>query len=194
MSIKALLIFIFQNFAGSFNHDISWTINDFGDDVIFAKIQYKSEKCEKPQLIQIAKVLNNQNKNHKWEMGESNRNLTAYDGYFVDVAHFSVKETKSTFYTDYFKEGSKSEKFKISMEDAPFGWSEISSIDIEVCSFCPSTNKFEQCFMWGGNFDLNGNKTLKKQTITPEPSKIFLNTLNNFIKFYNLEDNYSKNR
>lgn len=171
-----------------FNYSIKWDLNDFGEDVLFAIIEYESE-CKNKNFIQIAKVIDNENKDLVWDLasGEMNRNETSVDGFFVDIYHHRCQKGKacSPFYKDYFPEGENS-KNKIKMIDAPFGWSRFEEIRLETCVFCSDTNRFEGCISWGGTFPLFGDKR-----IIHNVEKI--NVSNNFIKalklFYNFYEN-----
>jgi hypothetical protein len=166
---------------------LSWTLNDLGLDVLGAKIQYMDMKCDNYNLIQIARVIDNNNQNIIWEMGESPRNqLRSVNGYYIDhLANKCTKNSKcSPFFNDHWKEGGMSGnlKQKATIEDYPYGWDKIRSINLEVCGSC--NGKVMNCLKYGGEFPTVGEKKLYKVEFNEKPSEDFNQALKLFNEYY----------
>jgi hypothetical protein len=186
--VKELILSIIMA-SGTFSANINWTTNDLGDDVLGGKIAFTAKQCSKYELIQAARVLDNQGQDLVWKMGEQKRNeIKSQNGYFIDHLSFKCQKGKpcSPLYRDHWPSGGQagSKTHAAKLEDYPFGWSEFSKITLETCAWCSETKTVLGCITWGGEFPLIGSKTITPVHHSSTPSKDFVEALDKFHKFY----------
>lgn len=72
------------------------------------------------------------------------------------------------------------------MFDAPFGWENFESIELEACVVCQNHDSLQAlvCGKWGGKWPLTEDRSILPITMHEEPSPSFNEALKKFIDFY----------
>lgn len=162
-----------------------------------------SSPCNRLSFIQIAQVLDNEENDYQWPLGESPRNLIkTEDSFYIEpyyyIDHQAVKCNRldrscSPYFRDYWpnredgsQDGSVSstESKPAILVDYPFGWELISSIKLEACAVCRDDSKILSCFQWGGSWKTIGEPEFIVDGATEKPTQTFEEALSNFRSFY----------
>lgn len=213
--MKKLLLYLFiygwNNYAladnkmllnqhGSIQAQVIWTQNEYQEDILFGDIKFKPNSstkiCRNISFIQIAKVIDNKNKDLVWDKisGQSNRNLIkTKNNWFLDHDATKCDKNKSCskFFIDHWANdcsyGSKLSNDDImtaQIKDYPFGWTQFSDIELESCAVCKDSNEIFSCVKWGASWPLMGDRKIKNIEVSQAPSLDFIEAINLFDSFY----------
>lgn len=165
---------------------LGWTTNELGLDALKIIISSENKQCSNHAIIQIAKTLNNQNKDIIWELGEINRNIIKTSNNFYIDHQSCLDHNCSMLYKDSWKIGSNfGNNIKpTTIEDYPFGWDKMQEINLESCNYCLDNNQFYGCIQFGAIYPVLGLKTIITPTYSDFPSQDFKESVNNFNNFY----------
>jgi hypothetical protein len=192
--------------TGAFLVNVHWGENEFGDSDLQAHIDFIPNPkacplCSRIRFIQIARVTDHAGKDLIWTSGEANRERlkTVADvrrhieeNFYVDIQTFKARSSPaSAAYADYWPAGARTgsnlpgqSPVAAAMEDAPFGWSEITQIHLEAAAVSVDTGKVLGSVTWGGVWPPTGPQRLLPIRATNDASPTFYDALRRFDAFY----------